>query len=329
MKRREFITLLGSAVASWPLPARAQQTGMPVIGFLGLGSPNPSSASAVAFREGLAEAGYVPGQNVAIESRWANNQASLLPQLATELVDRKVAVIVTLGSRFAALGAKAATSTIPIAFLMGENPVQYGLVTSLSRPGGNVTGITLLTAELVSKRLNLLLELTQATTIAYLSAPSNYFIFEDRKNDMLAAGRTLGRQIIVLEVLRLDFEAAFATLVEQRAGALIVGDVSVFFSPRNRERILELAARHKIPAMYPNRQFADHGGLMSYDSDSVAAFRRLGSHYVGQILKGAKPADLPVQQPAKFELVINVKTAKALGLTIPRTLFAAASELIE
>jgi putative tryptophan/tyrosine transport system substrate-binding protein len=302
---------------------------MPVIGFLGLGSPNPSSPFAVAFREGLAEAGYVPGQNVATEFRWANAQASLLPQLAAELVDRKVAVIVTIGSRYAALAAKAATSTIPVAFATTDDPVQYGLVTSLSRPGGNVTGVTYLNAELASKRLNLLLELTQATTIAYLSGPSNNLIFEERKNDMLAAGRALGRKIIVLEVRQLDFEAAFATLVAQRAGALIVGDFISFFSPGNRDKILELAARHKIPAMYPTRQFADNGGLISYDSDLVAVVRQLGGHYVGQILKGAKPADLPVQRPSKFELVINLRAAKAQGLTIPRGLLAAASELIE
>src|SRR5215470_18035934 len=264
LRRRKFIAALGGA-AVWPLVARAQQPRMPVIGFLGLGSPNPSSPFPVAFREGLAEAGYVPGQNVAIESRWATNQTSLLPQLAAELVDRKVAVIVTIGSRYAALAAKATTSTIPIAFATTDDPVQYGLVTSLSRPGGNVTGVTYLTAELASKRLNLLLELTQATTIAFLSGPSSNFIFEDRKNDMLAAGRALGRQVIVLEVRGLDFEAAFATLVEQRAGALIVGDFAFFFSPGNRDKILELAARHKIPTMYPSRQFADNGGLMSYD----------------------------------------------------------------
>ena len=316
--RREFITLVGGA-AAWPLAAHAQQPAMPVIGFLGIGSSVPTSAFEAAFRQGLAEAGYVPGQNVAIEFRWANYQHSRLPQLAADLVGRKVAVIVTTGSPYAALAAKAATSTIPIVFAVSEDPVQYGLVTSLSRPGGTVTGMTSLTAELAGKQLNLLLELIpQATTIAYLSGPSSSPIFEDRKSDMLAAGRALGREIIVLEVRRLDFDAAFATLVEQRADALIVGAFSVFLNPsRNRDKILELAARHKITAMYPSRVYAVQGGLMSYDSDFVAVVRQLGSDYVGQILKGAKPGDLPVIRPTKFELIINLKTAKALGLDVP------------
>jgi ABC-type uncharacterized transport system substrate-binding protein len=330
MRRREFITLVGCAAAAWPLAARAQQPGMPVIGFLGLGSPDQNAAFGAAFRQGLAEAGYVPGQNVKIEFRWANYQLSLLPRLAADLVDRKVAVIVTTGSPYAALAAKAATSTIPIVFAISEDPVKYGLVTSLGRPGGTVTGINFLTAELAGKQLNLLLELIpQATTIAYLSAPSDSPIFEDRKNDMLAAGRALGREIIVVEVPHLDFEAAFATLVEQRADALIVGSFTVFFDPRNRDKILELAARHKITAMYPNRGYAVRGGLMSYDSDVLTAVRQLGSHYVGKILKGTKPIDLPVMQPTKFKLVINLKTAKALGLQVPDKLLALADEVIE
>ena len=331
MRRRDFVVLFGGAAVGWPLTARAQQAAMPVIGFLGLGSSVPTSAFEAAFRQGLAEAGYVPGQNVAIEFRWANYQHSRLPQLAADLVDRKVAVIVTTGSPYAALAAKAATSTIPIVFAVSEDPVQYGLVTSLSRPGGTVTGMTSLTAELAGKQLNLLLELIpQATTIAYLSAPSSSPIFEDRKSDMLAAGRALGREIIVLEVRRLDFDAAFATLVQQRADALIVGAFSVFLNPsRNRDKILELAARHKITAMYPSRVYAVQGGLMSYDSDFVAVVRQLGSHYVGQILKGAKPGDLPVIRPTKFELIINLKTAKALGLTVPDKLLALADEVIE
>jgi putative tryptophan/tyrosine transport system substrate-binding protein len=329
--RREFIFTLGGAAAAWPLAARGQQPAMPVIGFLGLGSSNPNSTFEDAFRQGLAQAGYIPGQNVAIEFRWANNQPSVLPELAANLVDRKVAVIVTTGSPYATLAAKAASSTIPIVFALADDPVRYGLVTSLSRPGGTVTGMTFLAAELEGKRLNLLLGLIpQGTTIAYLSGPSSSPIFEDRKSAMLAAGRALGREIVVLEVRRFDFEAAFATLVEQGADALIVGSFSSFLNPpRNRDKILELAARHKITAMYPNRQYAVHGGLMSYDSDSVAAVRQLGSHYVGPILKGAKPGDLPVMQPTKFELVINLKTAKALGLQIPDKLLALADEVIE
>jgi putative tryptophan/tyrosine transport system substrate-binding protein len=329
--RREFITLLGGAAAALPLAARAQQPGMPVIGFLNLGSPDPNSAFPAALRKGLAEAGYVVGQNVTIESRWANNQPSVLPRLVAELVDRKVDVIVTTGSPYATLAAKAATSTIPIVFAVAEDPVRYGLVTSLSRPGGTVTGMTFLSAELVGKQLNLLLELIpQATTIAYLSGPSNSPIFEDRKGEILAAGRALGRKITILEVRRFDFEAAFATLVEQGADALIVGSLSFFLNPpRNRDKILGLAATHKITTMYPNRIYAIHGGLMSYDSDSLAVVRQLGSHYIGQILKGAKPRDLPVMQPTKFELVINLNTAKALRLEVPDKFLALADEVIE
>ena len=330
IQRREFITLLGGAAAAGRSRRGRSRPAMPVIGFLGLGSPDPKSAFGTAFRQGLADAGYVPGQNVAIEFRFANNQVALLPRLAADLADRKVAVIVTIGSPYAPLAAKAATSTIPIVFAVVEDPVRYGLVTSLSRPGGTATGMTFLTAELVGKQLNLLLELIpQATTIGCLLGPSSSPIFEDRAAEVLAAGRALGRQIIVLAVRPPDFEAAFATLVEQRADALIVGSFTVFLNPRNRDKILELAAHHKITTIYPNRVYSDHGGLMSYDSDFVAAVRQLGSHYVGRILKGEKPGDLPVMLPTKFEFVINLKTAKALGLQIPDKLLALADEVIE
>jgi putative ABC transport system substrate-binding protein len=325
MRRREFIALVSGAAAGWPLIAGAQQPGIPVIGFLDLGSPRPNSGFVAAFRAGLAEAGYVVGQNVAIEFRWADNRAALLPQLAADLVDRKVDVIVTTGSPYAALAAKTATSTTPIVFVTGDDPVQYELVTSLSRPGGTVTGMTLLSGELAAKRLNLLLEMMpQATTIAYLSGPAVAPIFEQRKWEMFAAGRALGRKIVLSEVRFVDFDAAFMSLVEQRADALIVGSFTMFKSPRNRDKILELVARHNIAAMYPSREFPDHGGLMSYDADSLGVAHRLGSHYVGQILKGANPAELPVQGPGKFELVISLGAMKALGLVIPRTLFAAA-----
>jgi putative ABC transport system substrate-binding protein len=331
MRRRDIVALLGGGAAAWPLTARTQQPGIPVIGFLDLGSSDPSSAFGAAFRQGLADAGYLAGQNVTIEYRSANNQVRLLPRLAADLVERKVAVIVATGSPYAALAAKEATSAIPIVFAIADDPVRYGLVTSLGRPGGSVTGMTFLSAELAGKRLNLLLELIpQATTIAYLSGPSDSPIFEDRKDDMLAAGRALGRKIIVAEVRRFDFEAAFATVVEQRADALIIGDFTVFLNPGNRDQILELAARHKIPAMYPNRVYAVHGGLMSYNhSGSVAAIRQLGSHYVGRILKGANPADVPVMQPTKFELIVNLKTAKVLDLQIPDKLLALADKVIE
>jgi putative tryptophan/tyrosine transport system substrate-binding protein len=325
MGRREFISLLGSTAVAWPLAVRAQQNGMPVIGFLSFGLPAPNMVAA--FRQGLAEAGYIEGKNVTIEFRSADRQN--MPRLADDLVARKVDVIVTTGSPSAAIAAKDATSAIPIVFSLGQDPVQYDLVTRLSRPGGNVTGITTVSSSLAGKRLNLLLELIpQAATIAYLSGPSGSPIFEELKSDMLAAGRALGRKIVVSEVRGLDFETAFTTLIEQQAGALLVGGFTVF-GGNNRVKIVERAARHKIAAMYPNRPFVVDGGLMSYGADQVASFRQLALNYVGPILKGAKPADLPVQQPTKFELVINVKTAKALGLTIPRTLYAAASELIE
>jgi putative ABC transport system substrate-binding protein len=336
MKRRDFITLLGGAAAAWPRGARA--TGGrapgddPVVGFLGLGSPGQASVSVRALREGLRNAGYIDAQmarlldargkryvgvNVAIEFRWANFQNSLLPRLAADLVGRHVDVIVTHGSSSAALAAKAATSTIPITFAVAEDPVKYGLVASLDRPGGNVTGVASFGAGLAGKRVNLLLELApQATKVGYLSDPSESPVFEDSRSDMLAAGRALGREIIVLEVRRLDFEAAFETLVEQRAGALIVGNYKLFAGERNRNKILELTARHNIPTMYPGRGYAVNGGLMSYDTDPLALFYQVGADYVGPLLDGAKPADLPVQQPSRFALVVNLKTAKTLGLTI-------------
>jgi putative ABC transport system substrate-binding protein len=324
------MTLFGGALAGWPIVTRAQQARTPVIGFLSLGSPDPSSGFGAAFRAGLAEAGYVAGQNVAIKFRWADNQPRWLPQLAADLVDRQVDVIVATGSAYAALAAKAATSTIPIVFGIADDPVQYGLVASLNRPGGTVTGMTFLGGELAAKRLNLLLELIpQAATIGYLSGPANSPIYENRKNEMLAAGRAQGRTIVVSEVRYSDFETAFTALVEERADALIVGSFTLFRSPDNCSKILELAARHRIAAMYPARQFTDRGGLMSYDSDILGVARRLGSHYVGRILKGARPADLPVQGPDRFDLLINLNAASALNLVIPRTLLAAATELID
>jgi putative tryptophan/tyrosine transport system substrate-binding protein len=332
MRRREFIFILGGAAAGLPLAAagwlpasRAQQPAMPVIGRLSLG-PRPNPRFEAPFHRGLAEAGYIPGENVAIEFRKADSPLQL-QRFAADLVDRQVDVIVTTGSPYAAIAAKAATSTIPIVFMLAEDPVRYGLVTSLSRPGGNVTGMTVLKSELTGKRLDLLLGLVpQATRIAYLAGPSSAPVFEEHKNDVLAAARALGREIVILEGL--DFEAAFANLAEQRAGALTVGNLTAFTPPRRRDKILELAARHKIAATYPSRDYVLEGGLMSYDSDGVDAARQLASQYVGRILKGAKPPELPVQRPNKFDLVINLKTAKALGLTIPRALRAAATELI-
>jgi putative ABC transport system substrate-binding protein len=334
VRRREFMTLFGGAllggvVSDWPIAARARQSRSPVIGWLSLGSPDPSSGFGAAFRAGLAEAGYVPGQNVTIESRWANSQPWLLPQLAAELVDRHVDLIVATGSSYTALAAKAVTPTIPIVFAIADDPVQNGLVASLNRPGGTLTGMTFLGGQLAAKRLNLLLELVpHAATIGFLSGPAISPIYKERKREMLAAGRALGREIVVSEVRYSDFEAPFAALVEQHADALIVGSFTLFRSPHNCSKILELAARHRIAAIYPARQFTDRGGLMSYDSDTLGVGRRLGSHYVGQILKGARPADLPVQGPDKFELVINLKTASTLDIAVSRTLVAGATELI-
>jgi putative tryptophan/tyrosine transport system substrate-binding protein len=325
MKRREFIPLLGSAALSWPLAARAQQSKIPVIGWLAFGQFGPANA----FRQGLAEAGYVEGRNVAIEFR-LTNQLPLLPGLAADVVSREVAVIFANGSPSAALAAKAATSTIPIVFISPEDPRKYGLVASLNRPEGNVTGMNFLVAELAGKRLQLLSELVpQTTTIAYLSGPQNSVVFENLRSDILAAARALGRDLFIVPVVQGDYDAAFATIAERRAGALIVGDYTIFYVPSNRSKILELATRHNIPAIYPNVVFAEDGGLMSYGAEAVALYRRLGSDYVGRILKGTKPADLPVQQPTKFELAINLKTAKAMGLTVPRVLFAAATQVIE
>jgi len=254
----------------------------------------------------------------------------LLSGLAADLVSREVAVIVANSSPSAALAAKAATSTIPIVFITPDDPRKYRLVASLNRPEGNVTGMNFLVGELAGKRLQLLSELVpQTTTIAYLSGPPNSVIFENMRSDILAAARALGRDLFIVPVVQGDYDAAFATIVERQAGALIVGDYTIFFSPPSRRKILELAARHNLPAMYPNAAFAEDAGLMSYGPDPAALYRRLGSDYVGRILKGTKPADLPVQQPTKFELVINLKTARTMGLTIPRVLFAAATQVID
>jgi putative tryptophan/tyrosine transport system substrate-binding protein len=330
MRRREFMA--GLSAAAWPIAAWAQQQSLPVIGYLDLISnpPSPNGLYSGAFLQGLGQAGYVPDRNLAIEFRGANFQNSILPRLAADLVARKVAVIVTAGSPDAAVAAKAATSTTPIVFMLDEDPIEYGLVASFNRPGGNVTGVTFFTAELMPKRLNLLLELVpQATTVGYLCPRSDAPIVQARISDMLAAGRALGRDIVVLKVRRLDFEAAFATLVEQRVGALIVGNYTFFAGvTSNRNKILELAARHKVPAMYTDRRYSANGGLLSYAVNITEQGRNAGL-YTGRILNGEKPGDLPVMQPTRFELVINVKTAKELGLTVPPTLLALADEVIE
>jgi putative ABC transport system substrate-binding protein len=325
--RREFIAALGGA-AAWPLVVRAQQPGLPVIGYLALGSPGPNSLYGGPFLQGLAQAGYVPDRNLVIEFRGANFNPSVLPRLAADLVAQKVAVIVTTGSPYAVVAAKAATPTTPIVFMIGDDPLEYALVASINRPGGNVTGVTFLSTELMGKRLNLLLELVPPTTAVGYLCPEGGFVTEAWKNEILEAGRAQGRDITVLEVRCLDFEAAFAAASEHRIGALIVGDYTIFFPPPNRNKILELAARHKIPAMYPTRSYPVNGGLLSYGVNFTEQGRNAGI-YTGRILKGEKPADLPVVLPTKFELVFNLKTAKALNLDIPPTLLARADEVIE
>ena len=331
MNRREIITRLGCAAAlataSWPLAARAQQPATPVIGFLHLAKPDAYTHALAGLRRGLKEAGYVESRNVAIEYRWANDQFDRLPALAADLVHRQVAVIVAGGGATPALAAKAATSKIPIVVPFGSDPVKLGLITSLNRPGGNVTGVTFITTELSSKRLDLLRELVpQAMTVAHLVDPRGPTV-DQQTRDMLAAARALGRNVIVVEARSdRDLETAFANLVKRKAGALVVGGFPFFSS--NRDKVLALAARHSIPTIYPWREFAAAGGLMSYGADSVDAFRQ-GGAYAGRILNGSKPADLPFMQSTKFELVINMKTAKALGLSVPLTLQASADEVIE
>jgi putative ABC transport system substrate-binding protein len=331
LRRRDFIAGLGGAAAVWPLAARAQQAAMPVIAVLRLGGPSgPNPPNTAAFRQGLAEAGYVPGRNVALYGRSVTS-ASDLPGAAAELVDRRPAVIVTAGSAHAAVAAKAITSTIPIVFFMIDDPVKFGLVASYSRPGSNATGVNFRRNELSGKRLNLLIELVpQANKVGYLSAPSDTTpAFEDSKSEMLAAGRALGREIVLGEVRNLDFEATFASFVERQITAVIVGNFALFISyPSNRDKILELAMRHRISVMCPNRDFTINGGLMSYEANNTEPIRLAGI-YTGRIIKGENPANLPVVQPTKFEFVINLKIAKALGLTIPPTLYALADEIIE
>jgi putative tryptophan/tyrosine transport system substrate-binding protein len=325
--RRQFTALLGGAAAAWPVAARARQPErMPVIGLLDFGSPRLMERMLAAFRQGLAKAGYVEGQNVAIEFRWAGSQSTRLPALAAELVHRQVAVIFTGGWGGPALAAKAATSTIPIVFAYGGDPVKDGLVAGLNHPGGNITGVTASNTQLVSKWLSFVGDLVpQATTIAFLSGDSSSGAYEDQKSQMLAAARALGRQVTILEARsNRDYEMAFKTLVQREAGALVVGP----FAFRNTNEILGLAARYKIPALYPRRDYVDRGGLMSYAADYADAFRQAGI-YTGRILKGEKPADLPVVQATKFELVINLITAKALGIAIPSTVLALADEVIE
>ncbi|SRR6266508_2269093 len=327
MKRREFITLIGSTAAAWPLAASAQQP-MPVIGFLDRRSPDALADRLRAFRQGLKGTGYVEGENVATEYRWAENQLDRVPALAADLARRPVTVIVASGGAAVALAAKAATTTIPIVFLAAEDPVRLGLVASLARPGGNLTGINFLSTELVAKRLELLHELVPAATrVAVLVNPANVTNTESTLRDVEPAARAIGLQIQILNAsTSREIDAAFASVVRGRPDAFFVGGDSFFDS--RRVQLVHLATHHHVPATYSGREYAEVGGLMSYGSDITDAYRQVGI-YTGRILKGAKPAELPVVQSSKFELVINHQTARMLGLTVPPSLIATADEVIE
>jgi putative ABC transport system substrate-binding protein len=326
MKRRDFITLLGGT-AAWPLAARAQQAAMLVVGFLnGLG-PNDRPNLPAAFRRGLGETGYVDGRNVAIEYRFAENRYDRLPALAADLVGRKVNVIAATGGGASVLAAIAATKTIPIVFTTAGDPVQEGYVTSLNRPGGNVTGVSWFHAQIAGKALGLLHELVPNAAVVALLVNPKLPESARTRSDAQEAARALGRKLLVLDASTAsEIDAAFATMRQRRAGALLIG-ADPFFSSR-LQQIVALAVRDAIPAMYVNREFVEEGGLMSYGNDTADSYRRAGVH-VGRILNGAKPADLPVDQATKFELVVNVKAAKAVGLTIPESFLAHADEVIE
>jgi putative tryptophan/tyrosine transport system substrate-binding protein len=326
MKRREFITLLSGA-AMWPLVARAQQPAMPVIGFLNPTSPDTNADRLRAFRQGVKDTGYVEGENMAIEYRWAEGHNDRLPELAAELVRRRVALIVTTGGPPSAFAAKAATTTIPIVFVVNEDPVRLGLVASLARPGGNLTGINIFSGELAAKRLELLRELVPAAArVAVLVNPTGPAA-ETTLSDVPAAARAMGLQIQVLNAsTSREINAAFATFVRERPDALFVGPDPYFAS--RRVQLALLAAHHSIPATYSVRESAEAGGLMSYGTNIADAYRQVGV-YTGRILKGTKPADLPVVQASKFELVINAETARMLGLRVPPSLLALADEVIE
>jgi putative ABC transport system substrate-binding protein len=327
MRRRDFIALLGSATA-WPFDAQAQQRPVPVIGFLHSAAAAGASKNVDAFRQGLRETGYVEGQNVAIEYRWAENRYEQLPALTADLVQRRVSAIVAAGAGIGAHAIKSMTSTIPIIFLIGSDPIAEGLVTSLNPRSGNITGSTFYSSQLGPKRFELLHELVPtATSLALLVNPDNVNITRTEVIPVSAAAHALGIPIQVVNArAERDFETAFATLIQERAGALIICTAALF---NNRiEQLVSLAARHAIPTIYFLREFVEAGGLMSYGA-SITNHYRQGGNYAGRILQGAKPHELPIMQPTRFELVINLKTAKALGLAVPRSFLALANEVIE
>jgi putative ABC transport system substrate-binding protein len=327
IKRRDFVTLLGSA-AVWPLAARAQQAPMPVVGLLDQRSPDELADRLRGFRQGLKDSGYVEGENVAIEYRWAEGQYDRLPELAAELVRRQVSVIAATGGHPAAFAAKTATTTIPVVFIASDDPVRLGLVVSLARPGGNLTGINFFSGELTAKRLELLHELVPAATrVAVLVNPANAVNVETTLREVGTAASAIGLRIQVLNASTIrEINTAFATFVRQPVDAVFVG-IDPFFNSR-RTQLVHLATRYALPASYPARDFAEAGGLMSYGANIANAWRQVGV-YAGRILKGAKPADLPVVQSSKFELVINQQAAQMLGLSVPPMLLARADEVIE
>ena len=327
IRRRDFITLLGGAAVAWPLAARAQQPAIPVVGFLHQGLPDANTKFVAGFRKGLSETGYVEGRNVTIEYRWAQGEIDRLPELAAELIRRGVTVIATPGSALAALAAKSATATIPVVFMTGQDPVQIGLVTSLNRPGGNVTGVGGMNVELGAKQLGLLNELRPgAVPVAVFinpGSPQNERVMTELQSAATAIGRQL--EIVTVRTNR-DINTAFTDAVQKRAGALLITGDQLFTG--RIVQLATLAARHSMPAIYTIREFAEAGGLMSYGSNFADLYRQTGN-YTGRVLKGEKPADLPIMQATKFEFLINLQTAEALGLEIPPTLLARADEVIE
>ena len=327
VQRRDFITLLGGAAAAWPLAARAQQPAMPVIGYFSARVPETDQAMLAAFRRGLGETGYVEGRNVAIEFRWGGGDYAALPAMAADLARRQVAVIATSGGLPSARAAQAATATIPIVFLVGSDPVQEGLVASLNRPGGQITGLATFANSLIAKELGLLHDLVPSASKIGMLVDLNDSEHESAIISAQSAVSTLGLELITFQVVAPgDIETAFAGLAQKQAGALLLVTSPLFLTRQNE--VVALAGRYKLPAMYSRREYVDAGGLASYGTDQLDSYRQAGV-YVGRILKGEKPANLPVLQPTKFELVINLKTAKELGLTVPYSMQVLADEVIE